>query len=645
MKLVVFLIALIPFISVNGQKSLPGGVQGACIWEITEINNTGQAKWISKLKGPADTGLLIKGKNKTINNNPALFFSEGNNTINSTLNLGELASFSLFTVCQENDTLSERVIISLENDTAAEMVLTNRRMAALDVYRYANYNLSKKLTPKLYSYSQNKTNDNETVSRRLHFGRPPHNQYLPVSVYNGIVPEVILFPRFISPAERQKVESYLALKYGISLNQEFPVSYLNSNGEVIWDAEMNERYNKNIAGIGRDDLSGLNQRISESTQTPGELKIGVIAELRNNSFLIWGDNGKPLRLINESGVLRLQRDWKISAFNFDNKSISIETDQASIHEINPLRNGERYWLMTDESGTGKYPFGQTKYLQCLPSSLASGFVKFDSVIADADHSGSDVFTLIAAPSFFARCTVLAPTCSSVHSGAIQVEIAGGSPPFEIVLRGIPNTMLLLSSGVHARDQIFEGISQGSYVIQVTDADKKIYTEKIRVSNTHLWETKINQNYKLAEGESLVLNASEGMPAVDYVYSWTEPNGNHVNNEEIRISQCGTYFLSVTDDNNCNSTLEINVIQSGRSNFKDFEIYPNPVRGWFTLRLSLERTADVNVVISDMTGKKIKQTRLSNDQFYVYTDVIRQPGIYNISLISENDKETLKLIVQ
>ena len=645
MKQVVFIIAFIPFVTIYAQKTMPGGVQGACIWEITEGTQPGQAQWKSKLRSTLDTGLVIKGKINTINNNPALFFSEGANTINTTINLGQLASFSLFTVCQGNDTLSERVIISLENDTAAEMVLTNRRMAALDVYRYANYNINMKLCPKIYSYNQNKSKDPGTISRRLQFGRPPRNQYLPVSAYIGIIPEVILFNRFISPKERQKVESYLALKYGISLNQELPVSYLNSNGEIFWDAEINVSYSQNIAGIGRDDLSGLNQRISESTQTPGLMKIGVIGELKNNSFLTWGDNGKPLRFVEESGIRKLQREWKISPFNFKNDSLYFETNELSLSEIDPLNDGEIYWMMVDKSGTGKYPFRQTVYIQCLPLSSSRGFIKFSSLIIDDDHSGNDVFTLLAAPSFFTRNIVQSPTCTLAQSGAIQTEIAGGTPPFELILKGISKNSFQVSTNENRRDHVFENISQGSYLLQVTDADNKIYTENIWVSNTHLWETQISQHYKLIEGETLVLDASVGMPEVNYSYSWTAPDGSIVNHEEITIYQPGNYLLSVTDDNNCNSTLEINVKQIGRSNFKNVELFPNPAGGWFVVRVSLERRMDVNVIISDISGNILKQTLLQNDQYYWYNDIIQQSGTYLIIMVSGSEKKTLKLIVQ
>ena len=645
MKLVLFIILLIPFFSVYGQNLKPGGVQGATVWEVTEYKLSGQAQWKCQLESNPDSALLVKGSIKTINNNPALFFNKGQTGMNSTLNLGKLESFSLFTVCQANDTISERVIFSLENNTAAEMVLTDRRMAALDVYRYANFNSNIDLYPKIYSYTQNKSKDTDAVSRRLLFGRYPGNQHLPVSAYNGIVPEVILFNRFISPIERQKVESYLALKYGISLNQAIPVSYLNSKGEVIWDSEMNAGFNQNIAGIGRDDMSGLNQRISESTQTPGLMKIGIRRNMKNNSFLVWGDNGKAVNFGEEAGIRKLQRDWKVSTFNYEGDSIYFETNELSLSEIDPLNVGDIYWMMIDKTGTGKYPFRQTRFIPCLPLSSSPGFIRFSSLILDTDISGNDVLTLLAAPSFFARCTIQSPSCTSTESGAILTEIAGGEPPFMLSLKGITNKSFQISTMEKERDHFFDDISQGSYFLQVTDAANKTYTQEIWVSNMHLWESNLIQRYKLAEGETLNLNAADGMPAVSYYYKWETPDGSVIHNEEISISQPGNYLLSVTDDKNCNSTLAIKIEQIGKTLFKKVELFPNPVNGWFIVRMSLERRADVKVIISDLSGIILKETLLQNDQYYLYNDIIPKPGIYFITLVSGNEKETLRLIVQ
>lgn len=645
MKHFLFFLASLPFLTLTGQDKMPGGVSGARLWEITESSQSGKARWRSMLESASDEEFIIKGDIRTINHNPALLFIGVSDTLSSSLDPGRLSSFTLFTVCQETDTISERVIISVENDTAAEMVLTNKRFADLDLVSYSSYRATRNLYPRIYSYTRNRPEDPEIISRRLLFGRPPKSQRLPVSLFNGVIPEVILFNRVISPVERQKVESYLAMKYGISLNQEFPVSYLNSKGEIIWDAELNADFNRNIAAVGRDDLSGLHQPLSESSQTHGVMKIGIAGDLSDNSFLIWGDNGKPLRFVEESGVRKLQREWKISAFNLRSDPVNVASSELSFNEIDPLRTGESYWMMIDRSGTGKFPFGETEYLNCLHSPSDDRVIKFNSVFFDTDSSGCDLFTLITAPHLFARSIVQSPTCTASRSGTVMTEIAGGKPPFMILLKGLSNSSLQVASNKFKRDHVFGDISQGAYEIQVKDADGKTYTEEIWVSNTHLWETRLDRSYKLVEGETLILNASKGMPALDFNYSWTLPGGSMVNNEEIVIDQPGKYFLSVTDNFNCNSILEFRINQTGKSNFKNVELYPNPVRGWFVVRMSLERAADVNVVISDASGKNLKQTLLRNDFYYMYSDIIHTPGIYFITLITDMEKETLRLIVQ
>src|SRR6266542_4006803 len=132
MKQLILIVAIFQCILCKAQQPMPGGVTGAYIWEITENKQSDIAQWKSRLKSTVDTSLVITGKSKSINNNPALYFNAGAAT--NTLDLGQLATFTLFTVCQDEDTLSEKILVSVENETAAEMVLTNQRVAALDVY-------------------------------------------------------------------------------------------------------------------------------------------------------------------------------------------------------------------------------------------------------------------------------------------------------------------------------------------------------------------------------------------------------------------------------------------------------------------------------------------------------------------------------
>ena len=76
--------------------------------------------------------------------------------------------------------------------------------------------------------------------------------------------EVIIFPIALSAAQKNQVESYLAIKYGITINQTTPTNYTISNSSIAWNATLAGIYKNDITGIGRDDTSTLNQNISQS---------------------------------------------------------------------------------------------------------------------------------------------------------------------------------------------------------------------------------------------------------------------------------------------------------------------------------------------------------------------------------------------
>jgi len=121
----------------------------------------------------------------------------------------------------------------------------------------------------------------------------------------GQISEVIYFDSHLTLSDRRRVESYLAIKYGITLgNTSSPVTYLAS--DLItrpWIGSTT--YQNNVAGIGRDDNSGLNQKQSTSvnetslvTMSLGDIKASNVdntsAFSANKSFLLWGDDNGSL---------------------------------------------------------------------------------------------------------------------------------------------------------------------------------------------------------------------------------------------------------------------------------------------------------------------------------------------------------------
>jgi uncharacterized repeat protein (TIGR01451 family) len=135
--------------------------------------------------------------------------------------------------------------------------------------------------------------------------------------WDGDIAEVIVYQSTLTPAQYQQIESYLAIKYGITLDQTTLTDYLASDGTTkVWDAHANTTYNNDIAGIGRDDASELDQRKSRSINGNDPLLVDNSAAFgADKSFLVWGNNNGAVSLTaayNGGSNNRLVRVWKVA---------------------------------------------------------------------------------------------------------------------------------------------------------------------------------------------------------------------------------------------------------------------------------------------------------------------------------------------
>ncbi|MCC1485511.1 fibronectin type III domain-containing protein, partial [Winogradskyella immobilis] len=176
--------------------------------------------------------------------------------------------------------------------------------------------------------------------------------------FEGDVAEVISFDRRITNNELSRIESYLSIKYGLTLNQVTPQDYVNSLGNTIYDADgVFSGFISNIAGIGRDDASGLNQKQSISTTTNsvqtnniGLVTIGngTIAATNllntnnfsgNQSFMLWGNNAASTTLdtpitISSQTLNRMSRIWAIQETGTVG-TVTLSIPQSTFNNIDP----------------------------------------------------------------------------------------------------------------------------------------------------------------------------------------------------------------------------------------------------------------------------------------------------------------------
>ncbi|MEK9766392.1 MAG: hypothetical protein VW274_07920, partial [Thalassolituus sp.] len=78
--------------------------------------------------------------------------------------------------------------------------------------------------------------------------------------FNGDIMEVLWYPIELSELQQQQAYSYLAVKHGIHLTQD----YLASDESVVWSQSLDTDYNHNFFGLGNDSASSLNQKVSRA---------------------------------------------------------------------------------------------------------------------------------------------------------------------------------------------------------------------------------------------------------------------------------------------------------------------------------------------------------------------------------------------
>lgn len=83
--------------------------------------------------------------------------------------------------------------------------------------------------------------------------------------FQGYMPELIVYSRILTPGERRRAESYLAMKYGITLND----SYLDGDGNLVWDRGEAGAHHNRVTAISRNDAGDFNQPMSATSYEEG----------------------------------------------------------------------------------------------------------------------------------------------------------------------------------------------------------------------------------------------------------------------------------------------------------------------------------------------------------------------------------------
>jgi len=152
------------------------------------------------------------------------------------------------------------------------------------------------------------------------------------------------------------------------------------------------------------------------------------------------------------------------------------------------------------------------------------------------------------------------------------------------------------------------------------------------------DVSVNQN-------GIILSAN----ATADFYQWVDcNNGNSIingeTNQSFTATQNGSFAVKITqngctDTSACYTVTTVGILENTFSN--DIIVYPNPTDG--IVKIDLGKTlSEFSVSLTDVNGKLINQTSYKNTKM-IELNLNAQPGIYLLTIYSENKKATIRLI--
>ncbi len=630
--LILFLFLLVQHLALS-QNIAPGGVKGAICWYGPSAD--GQS-WQNQISGGAALPQFDITHSQKLNFNPGFCPSSAESSAIIALGNHDLHQASIFTVYQAADSALEKSIWHLQSQDSTHQILTTRRLADLEKLEYLNFPENKLGAPTLNTYLLHSPAKNQQANTNLILGSIPSDRQLPVVSFTGVIPEIIVFDRVLSPEERLRVESYLAIKYGLSLQQPDYITYLNASGDTIWNGRHYPEFSSHITGIGRDDASGLRQNKSTCSYEPGLLTISTENLEQDQTFLIWGDNRESLQLTDRE-VLKpalLQRQWQIQVSNAATPILTtVQLDSNPLHDLPEA--DETFWLVVfSDNGDDQYYAAE----QVAPN----GLVTFKEVAFTAQ---SHRMTFAIGPKMMVTSKIIAPECESGFEGSIALKILGGRAPFDCQLSA---TDQIQTRHWHVNDHYWQqplSLPSGNYALSVQDADGHQYREEFYFQAKDAPLSNLQSSYSLPENGTLTLDASNHLDQSEHQFLWLLPSGERSNDPKLQITQPGSYRLTI-DRDGCQSQQEIIVHAAPDSPFKRVELFPNPSpNGHFQLRVLLKERSHVQLDIYRANGQYLNSQRGDANDYYLFSGQLPNAGTYLLTLTCEGKTSTQKLIVE
>jgi len=572
-----------------------------------------------------------------INYNPTSSFNQ--NKINLDLGLEHLNQCNIFTIYKSSSHAQESLIWSIKNSENERLSLTNQRIVDFGRGKFMNFLDHNPTKPQINTYQHYKK---DFIGNELTLGGHFSNSKIPVGLFEGNLAEVILFNQVLAPSSKTRIESALAIKYSVALSEGH--NYEDINGDVIWDAEINESYSNRIAGLGRSDALHLNQKQSKSELGNGSIAFGIndiaTTNYQNNSihadqsYLMWSDDDGILEFEKQSGKpTKLLRNWKMITKRYNgDRNIKIQFKHNGLQS--EIDRNESLWLSISKKQN--YPLDETKYFRFDKNRSNSKLEANLEIIDNTDK----FFSFIKAPNVWADIEITHSNCDKEKLGAINFIPIGGTAPFHIEIKskqGDFNESIKLDE----RSKIeIDGLETGQFSFIITDKEEIKWQTTIYINSTEIPNPKLNSKYTLGSNTSK-WNSGITIPQ-NATLTWIYPDGSTRDDESIYLEQVGLHHLQI-EMNECISLFPFDVIAID-NNISNLSVNPNPtINGYFELSATLKEGTQYSISIHSLDGRPISNYVFPSAKYIHHTLSVPSSGVFMITLVSGTSRMTKKLV--
>ncbi len=422
----------------------------------------------------------------------------------------------------------------------------------------------------------------------------------------GPVGEIIAYSGALSTAQANKIESYLAVKYGITLggNGATTLAYTSPTGTTIWNS--NTGYHYDVMGIGKDLLTeALDQPKSRSINSPLDL-----VTFANSNF------SSPTSLTNNG-------DYLISGHN--NGSLAVPVMLTFTHNGPATVLEEqlsRVWR-TQKTGT---PSGNL--IMGFDMNLVNGPTGYGT------NANADIRLLVDDDANFTNGSGGEHT----YSPTSGYTATGGTIYFTV-----PYSDIQSGTGYYTLASV--NAMTANLPVELTNFEAKCLNKKVTVSWSTATETN-NKNFTVERGSnpsdmtSLAVINGSGTSLMAHQYSYIDQEPLNVN----------YYRLKQTDLNGDFKYYNIveAICKEGDKKTGVYNVYPNPTSGNLNFEVVCEEGTGVTVTLYDALGRCVLEEKKiqTGEQMMGINLADISKGVYTLRIvIGDNESCTTTKIIK